>query len=495
MAVRATEKFSKKANSPEQGLDDLDGAPNSTVFDADNQACPISSSGGNQPSSLNLTNWDEFKSEVDDRCKYFGIENIESVKENFFDTVKKSFRSFFDSLASCGNAKNSKSSPDVVTGVGNALQMLSPAATTGMSVAKMLASSFETLCARIADAFNSSPDEVARTIFSGFCIVSAGIRSALPMLAEMARQAKNPEEIFIVSIASAVMASVYLATSAISTLLAGHNAILNSPTTAEMAKKVRDERDSVDPNVKNLSEVAQASLKKIGNMLKAWRKNVSSNFLALAKEVMLFAGAAISCFSALAKFAPVLAVPFVSIISGSVSLVINVLETAQGIVDHSRINGELKQLRQRIENGENPTELNSQIKNLERQLHLSKVRIMKGGLNILLSIGSIVLGVLPLVMSFSMPILPAILATLSLASVVVLGVAGLVVRRMNNAGNSVSNDVANEDDSDSGTQLRTDSENDEDNDSDNQRVVETKISKIKGHSDSTHQGVLETQPA
>ena len=429
---------------------------------------PLPGEGSIKLSVQDQNNEKIFECKFNQKCEKHGID-LANVKEGFFDTVQKSFKDFFDNLAGFGNNKKTKFSLDVITGVGSALEIFDPAAIAGVSVARMLATSFEIMCARLAIAFDSSADEVARTVFSGFCIVSAGIRSALPLLAEMAQEAKNPEEIFIVSVASAVMASVYLATSAVSTLLAGHSAILNSPTTAQMARKVLIERDGVNLEQNDFLRNAEASLKKISSMLKTWKKNVSANFYALAKEALMFAGAVVSCFSALARFAPVLAVPFVSIISGSVSLVVNVFETAQGIVEHSRINSELKTLRELVENGKNSPELDGKIKNMERLLHLSRIRIMKGGLNILLSVGSIILGVLPLVTSFAMPILPAILATVSMASVVVLGVAGLVVRKMNNA-EIVSGSSENEGNSDNEIVIETDSDDDQDNVSGNHSI-------------------------
>ena len=427
--------------------------------DGDNsESCPIPASGSSKTSQPGSIDFGTFSNNVSNLCQEYSIENLDNIKTGLSDKVKQAFKNFFDGLANFGKPANGDFEASVTTGVVNIAGGIIP--TVGMNA--MLSSSVQTICAQVARKFESTSEEVARTVFSGFSIFSAGIRSALPMLGEMVRQAKNPEEIFIVAVASAVMASVYLATSAISTLLAGHHAILNSPTTAEMAAKVLRERGGVKSSAPNFSEIAEASLEKISRMLKTWKKNVSANFLALAKEVLLLGGAAVSCFAALAKFAPVLAVPFVSIISGSISLVANVLETAQGIVERSRLNSELKELRQRLEGGDNSPELNKQIQNLERLLDLSMIRIIKGGLNILLSIGSIVLGVLPLLMSFSMPILPAILGTVSLASVVVLGIAGLVVRKMNNAG-SVSKDGVMEENSDGESTRETDSDDDRDN--------------------------------
>lgn len=446
------------------------GRLNGSDFFDNNRNCPVLSfSNGEPPFDIEKQ---LLENGVREACEHYGIDNLERVEESFFDAVQKSFRNFFDSLARCGNDEESKSSLDVITGVGNASREFRSVSTAGMTAVRVLTSSFTILCASLAASFESSADEVARTVFSGFCIISAGIRSALPLLAEMAREAKHPEEIFIVSVASAVMASVHLATSAISTLLASHHAILNSPSTAQMARKVLAERNRKGLGQNGPLEHARASLKKINSMLETWKKNVSANFYALGKEVSMFAGAVVSCFSALAKFAPVLAVPFVSIISGSVSLIANVLETAQGVVEHSRISGELKQLRQLVKDGKKSSDLDEKIQNMERLLHLSKIRIMKGGLNILISVGSIVLGVLPLVISFSMPILPAILSTVSLASVVILGIAGLVVRKMNNAG-SVSKRVVPEENSDDEVTRETDSgredmgETDSDDDKDN----------------------------
>ena len=470
-----TEDSGRQSTPPVRFPDKGKAPKNETDHDEyKDEECPMPPPDATHLPSSGLTDWESFESEIDNQCKYFGIEKIENVKENFFDTVQKSFKNFFDSLASCGSDKKSKYPTNVITGVGNALEMLSP--TVGMSVmsvARMLVSSFETMCARLAANFDSTVDEVARTVFFGFCIVSAGIRSALPLLLELATEAKNAEVIAVVVVIAAVMACVYLATSAISTLLAAHHAILSSPTTKKIAANVLVERDGVSKNAPDFSKIAEVSLKKITQSLKAWKANVSSNFLALAKEIFQLIGSAISVVPALAKVAPVLAIPFVSIISGSINLVANALDTLQGVVDYVRLKGELDSLKQANSADKNNANSIERIENLERQLAVSKLRIAKGLLNMVLSAGSIVVGVAMIAFSTSVPILPAlasVITAISLASVVTLGIVSLLARKMNMAGNARGGSVSvvDEEDCDSDTTVTTASDDSEiENDDDN----------------------------
>lgn len=227
------------------------------------------------------------------------------------------------------------------------------------------------------------------------------------------------------------MASVYLVTSSISVLLASHHAIFNSPTTAAMAREVRKEADSFPGEIiQGFSEAAKESLEKIDRMLTKWKANSWANLLSLGKEFLLFSGAAISAVSALSKFAPVLTVPFVSIITGSISLIANVAELAQGIVEYRSQKAKLEELNSKTNPG---AETQKEIEKLENQLKLSKVRIAKGALNVLISAANIVFGTLALFASFSMPIVPTILTAVSLTTVLILSVTSLVVRKANNA--------------------------------------------------------------
>lgn len=371
-----------------------------------------------------LTNVAAYKSIANDLCESYGIENVDKVEEGIFDKVQSSFRNFFDGLSNFGTANHGSFAPSVAAGMANIVGGVAPGTSIGIGIVR-------TICAQLASIFESSSEEVARTIFSGVCIVSTAIRTSLPIALEMAKAAKNHEEIFIFSVAAAVMASVYLVTSSISVLLAGHHAILNSPSTAAMANKVKKEADLL-PNEKSagFSKAAQESLKKISRMLMEWKENARTNLLSLGKEFLLFGGAAISAFHALSTFAPVLTVPFVSIITGSISLIANVAEMAQGIVEYRSQKAKLEEL---ISRNDRKPETRMEIEKLENQLKLSKVRIAKGALNVLISVANIVFGAVTLLTSFSMPIVPAILTAVSLTTVLILGVAGLVIRKANNA--------------------------------------------------------------
>lgn len=365
-----------------------------------------------------------YKSNANELCKSYGIEDVNNVEEGTFDKVQSSFRDFFDGLSNFGATNHSSSAPSVFTDMCNIAGGVAPCISTGIGVVR-------TICAQLASIFQSSPEEVARTIFSGICIASTAIRTALPIAFEAVKAAQSLEDIVIFSIAAAVMASVYLVTSSISVLLASHHAILNSPTTAAMARKVRKEADSLPGKIKQgCLEAAKESLEKIDRMLTKWRANSWANLLSLGKEFLLFSGAAISAVSALSKFAPVLTVPFVSIITGSISLIANVAELAQGIVEYRSQKAKLEELNSKT----NPeAETQKEIEKLENQLKLSKVRIAKGALNVLISAANIVFGTLALFASFSMPIVPTILTAVSLTTVLILSVTSLVVRKANNA--------------------------------------------------------------
>lgn len=383
-------------------------------------------------------NLETYKTEAEKLYKGAGIENLNEEKQKgFFDSVKTCYQNFFDGLSALGSDEKNPESTSIVAGMATAI--------AGASLFTMLLPTLNTVCSKFASVFNSSTDEVARTIFSGLCIISTGIRAAIPIAAEMASRAKNQEEIVIFSIATVVMASVYLATSSISVLLAGHSAILDSPTTAEIAQKLKTEIGEVTK--KYPSKVAHESLRNITEMLKEWKARISANRFSLGKDFVLFGGAALSAFSAISKFVSSLAIPLpipvITIITASISLVANVLEVGQGIVEYRSQKAKLESLRKELEKKTDPSkqkETAEKIGKLEKQLTLSGIRIAKGVLNVVVSAISIVLGVLVITSLLSQPgllLASAILATISLASVLVLSIAGLVVRKMNNAGSAV----------------------------------------------------------
>jgi hypothetical protein len=400
--------------------------------DLDNCTVPLIGESGEQ--EYEMADFNSYKVAAKELCRNAGIENVDSVEKRFSDKVQTTFKNFFDDLSNFGRTEDSRTPPSVATGMVSILGGLIPVA--GVNVGAIFAFSLNKICNELASIFKSTSEEVARTIFSGFCIASTAIRAALPIVVEMVRVSNNPEEKFICLVATAVMASVYLVTSSISVLLAGHHAILNSPTTLAMASKVKIKNDSLDKdNIADFKQIAQDSLKTIGQMLTDWKADVSANFLSLGREFLMLSGAVFSALSALSKFAPILAIPFASIITGSISLVANVAEIVQGIIEYTNQKNRLQTLKEEIQSENDPSNKirkEEEIRKLENQLKLSVVRIAKGGLNVLISIASIVFGVLALG-SFSVPFLPAILAAVSLTSVLILSVAGLVVRKMNNA--------------------------------------------------------------
>lgn len=388
-----------------------------------------------------------YEVEAEKLYKGAGIGDLDEEKQRgFFDSVKTCYQNFFDGLSALGKDEKNPDSTSIVAGMATAI--------AGASLFTMLVPILNTVCSKFASVFNSSTDEVARTIFSGLCIVSTGIRAAIPIAVEGARFSNNLRELLIFSIATVVMASVYLATSFVSMLLAGHSAILDSPTTGEMVQKLKTEIDEVKAEIeglkteieeiaktvgsKNCSQVASEGLQEITKMLAKWKAQISVNWLSFGKEFLLFSGAVLSAFSAISKFVPNIAIPFVSIITGAISLVANVFEVAQGLVEYRSQKAELESLREELKQETDPSkkkEMAEQISKLENQLKVSVVRIVKGMLNVVLSIASIVLGILVTVSVFTQPVFllaGSILTAVSLASVLVLGVSGLVVRKMNN---------------------------------------------------------------
>jgi hypothetical protein len=409
-------------------------------------------------------NFEAYKAEAEKQYKGAGIGDLDEKKqEGIFDGVQTCFEKFFDGLSALGRDEKSPESTSIVAGMATAI--------AGASLFTMLVPTLHTVCSKFASVFNSSTDEVARTVFSGLCIVSSGIRAALPISAEMARRANNQEEVLIFSIATVVMASVYLATSSISVLLASHSAILESPTTAKMALKLKKEIESTEKeqDSENFSEFASQSLQKIEEMLTGWKADASANLLSFGKEFLLFSGAVLSIFSAISKFVPNLAIPFVSIIAGSISLFANVFELRQGMVEYRNQKAKLESLKKELNKEENPSkaeEIKKQISKLESQLKVSIIRIAKGVLNVIVSVANIVLGILMTLSLLSPPaffLASAILTAVSLASVLVLSAGSLVVRKMNNvgsAGNAPSAITAkNADGNDTDETKETESEN------------------------------------
>ncbi|MFL6716939.1 MAG: hypothetical protein ACJ8G3_11320, partial [Burkholderiaceae bacterium] len=231
-------------------------------------------------------NFQEYKNSAEKLCKDAGIGDLEAAsRKGTFDRISAFFQNFSNELSALGRDEKSPEPASIVSGMAIAV--------AEANLFTVLVPTLNTVCAKFASVFNSTTDEVARTIFSGLCIVSSGIRAALPIAAETARRATNPEEVFIFSIATLVMASVYLATSSISVLLAGHSAILDSATTAKMASEIKNEIESTEKEQtsESFSEFVSQSLRKIEGMLTDWKATVSANFLSFGKEFLLFSGA------------------------------------------------------------------------------------------------------------------------------------------------------------------------------------------------------------
>jgi len=433
------------------------------------------------PSELGF---EEYAAEAEKQYKSAGIGDLDEEKQKgFFDSVKTCYQNFFNDLSALGSDDKNPESTSIVAGMATAL--------AGASLFTMLVPILNTVCRKFASVFNSSTDEVARTIFSGLCIVSTGIRAAIPIAVEGARYSNNFFQLSVFAIITVVMASVYLATSFVAMLLAGHSAILDSPTTGEIAQKLKTEIEEVKAEIeelkteiseatkkvrsKNASQIVSESLQEITKILQEWKAKISANWMSFGKEFLLFSGAVLSAVSAISKFVPSLAIPLsipvFSIITSSISLVANLLEVGQGIVEYRSQKARLESLRKELNQETDPskqTEMAEQLRKLENQLKVSAIRIAKGVLNVVVSVISIVLAAFVTASLLAQPgfiLASAILATISLASVLVLSVAGLVVRKMNNASGAAPA-KENADEIDTDTTKETESEDEDSGDQD-----------------------------
>lgn len=274
---------------------------------------------------------------------------------------------------------------------------------------------------------NADPQE--RIVFSAISAVSAAMRSLFPIVKEALTTLQDSHP--ILAVISLALAAVHVAISSIATLIATRNfppALSGNNETSESESKLNDLEDSF-----------KLFLEKISKKLDALRKNGLVGTLGAVREWLMLSSAVVSLLNVLPivikTVAPIISAPIAAIVGGSINLVSAIVELAQGVKEYISLGEDLKSLKADLNqaqadkcSADEIAKLNAKIENKENELSASKVRIGKALVGIFTSVASIALGVLAIAVSISVPVLPAILTSISVLSVVVYVVVSIAVK-------------------------------------------------------------------
>ena len=181
-------------------------------------------------------------------------------------------------------------------------------------------------------------------------------------------------------------------------------------------------------------------LDEIGEKLNALQKLGLVGALGAVREWLMLSSAVVSLLAILPvvikTIAPIISIPIAAIGAGAINLVAAIIELVQGVTEYISLGIDLKRLKdseavmKKMENysQDELDKLIAKIKNKENELIASRVRIGKALCGIALSTASIVAGVFMITASVSVPVLPAILASLSVLTVAIYIVVTIAVR-------------------------------------------------------------------
>jgi hypothetical protein len=119
-----------------------------------------------------------------------------------FEKIKIQVTHFFDSLSKLGRAENSKNPPSVIAGIAAAIAC----AFFSYDMMQPVHSCFTNV---VSDLFRSNVDDVARTAFSGLCILSATLRATIPVVRQFATDSHDPGATLFFTGALFVLSCVY----------------------------------------------------------------------------------------------------------------------------------------------------------------------------------------------------------------------------------------------------------------------------------------------
>jgi hypothetical protein len=375
------------------------------------------------------------------------------IAVGLFEKIKNQVTGFFDSLSELGRANDSpKNKFSVIAGTATTIAFWhiknSP---IFKDVVKTAMQSFHSCFTSVASVlFESNVDEVARTAFSGLCILSAALRATIPVMRQLATDSHDATAILVFTAAAFVLSCVYAATSFTNFLLASHDAIALPPKDSEVMKFLKSTYKNAKKEIQifiNNPKRAEAIASWAVNSIKEKLESVSNaNFnggVSTAREFLMLTGAVLSIV-ALKASAPVLLIA-----AGAANFFANLCDVIQGAHDchifNKKLNG-LEEQKTKLESDLNKPDLSvmhkaivtGHLKNIKTEidktrsdLRASGLRVVKGAVGALCSLASVGLGVLMQFCSITVPILPLIVTVVSLVAVIVLSSVGLARRKIN----------------------------------------------------------------
>ena len=274
--------------------------------------------------------------------------------------------------------------------------------------------------------FGNDGNHPARIFFSIITAVSAGMRSVFPVVKEALMELKGHDAFALCAI---VLAACHVIISVIWTAIA----TFNFPSAPAGINGMSERENKLD----SLGNAFTLFLEQISAKVHAFAGQGLLGALGAIREWLMLSSAVVSFLNALpvliATIAPIMSLPIAAIVGGSINLVASILELLQGIKEFASLGEELQCLRRDLNNidGSSPAakaKLLAEIKNKENEQTASKVRIVKALIGIATSVASIVLGVLAIAASISVPGLPVILTSISMCCLLVYLVVAIAVR-------------------------------------------------------------------
>ena len=344
------------------------------------------------------------------------------------EKVENLFAGFKEKISTVGNDKNTPFVKSV-----NADLKSSPnegAPTVGKFPFSVIVKSIHEAYSAFSSFIGPNGDQLERIAFSAISAISAGLRSLFPIVKEALTTLQDSHP--VLAVISLTLATVHVAISLIATLIATRNFPTDLFETNET---------SVSENQPNdLKESLNLFLDEIGEKLNALQKLGLVGALGAVREWLMLSSAVVSLLAILPvvikTIAPIISIPIAAIGAGAVNLVAAIIELVQGVTEYISLGIDLKKLKDSeavMKNMGNYSQdeldkLIAKIKNKENELIASRVRIGKALCGIALSTASIVAGVFMITASVSVPVLPAILASLSVLTVAIYIVVTIAVR-------------------------------------------------------------------
>lgn len=345
-----------------------------------------------------------------------------SLPDDIINNQRTSFAGFFVNISTLGKDKISSTPPSVFACLTCGLISLIP--NVGHFGFSVMAQAIDKAYGGLASFVGPDKDQLARTVFSKIVLASAAMRTVFSVVKGALLSSHDPHIRFVATIISFALAAGHLLISIVA-LVIGTN---NLPALISKNGEAVEFKSNVEKIKEAINYFFDAAEKKLDEL----NEKGLAGWLGVVREWLMTSSAVIGLLSVLPLLVKtvgtILSAPAALIIGGSINLVAGIVEVAQGYKEYRLLNRELKELKVLLESelkkGKLPDsgellELQAAIGAKEDALVISKVRIGKGLIGIATSIGSIVLGVLAIIASINLPFLPALIAAISVFTVVV----------------------------------------------------------------------------